>query len=116
MADHNRRGGTGNTLHVVMFGHPHTFKAPALGVGRHIPGIVQSRAWVCVFGDAYQFKNRKFGHFGLLPIAECLMAECLVAERSVAESSEEHTSELQSRGHLVCRLLLEKTNDNTINN
>src|SRR5437870_8599883 len=27
---------------------------------------------------------------------------------SVAERSEEHTSELQSRGHLVCRLLLEK--------
>src|SRR5439155_8161828 len=26
----------------------------------------------------------------------------------VAERSEEHTSELQSRGHLVCRLLLEK--------
>ena len=24
--------------------------------------------------------------------------------------SEEHTSELQSRGHLVCRLLLEKKN------
>src|SRR5207253_9660814 len=27
--------------------------------------------------------------------------------------SEEHTSELQSRGHLVCRLLLEKKNTNT---
>src|SRR5207253_9323245 len=27
--------------------------------------------------------------------------------------SEEHTSELQSRGHLVCRLLLEKKNDTT---
>src|SRR5690625_2954300 len=27
---------------------------------------------------------------------------------SVAMRSEEHTSELQSRGHLVCRLLLEK--------
>src|SRR5690625_6516680 len=26
----------------------------------------------------------------------------------VAARSEEHTSELQSRGHLVCRLLLEK--------
>src|SRR5437870_10763622 len=26
--------------------------------------------------------------------------------------SEEHTSELQSRGHLVCRLLLEKKNQN----
>src|SRR5439155_12613856 len=27
---------------------------------------------------------------------------------SVFERSEEHTSELQSRGHVVCRLLLEK--------
>src|SRR5690625_5716884 len=27
---------------------------------------------------------------------------------SIADRSEEHTSELQSRGHLVCRLLLEK--------
>src|SRR5690625_6759483 len=40
-----------------------------------------------------------------------------------AARSEEHTSELQSRGHLVCRLLLEKkkkkiikkSNDNTKN-
>src|SRR5439155_9061240 len=30
------------------------------------------------------------------------------AERAAALRSEEHTSELQSRGHLVCRLLLEK--------
>src|SRR5437870_8984273 len=29
--------------------------------------------------------------------------------------SEEHTSELQSRGHLVCRLLLEKKKIGTIN-
>src|SRR5437870_9203565 len=28
--------------------------------------------------------------------------------------SEEHTSELQSRGHLVCRLLLEKKNQRII--
>src|SRR5690625_6840250 len=28
----------------------------------------------------------------------------------IVERSEEHTSELQSRGHLVCRLLLEKKN------
>src|SRR5207253_3332675 len=28
-----------------------------------------------------------------------------------ADRSEEHTSELQSRGHLVCRLLLEKINN-----
>src|SRR5690625_6164712 len=29
-------------------------------------------------------------------------------EVDLADRSEEHTSELQSRGHLVCRLLLEK--------
>src|SRR5437870_9058793 len=32
------------------------------------------------------------------------------AMRSRRRRSEEHTSELQSRGHLVCRLLLEKKN------
>src|SRR5690625_2932324 len=31
--------------------------------------------------------------------------------RSEERRSEEHTSELQSRGHLVCRLLLEKKNN-----
>src|SRR5690625_6995408 len=31
----------------------------------------------------------------------------------VPQRSEEHTSELQSRGHLVCRLLLEKKNANS---
>src|SRR5947209_10080720 len=30
--------------------------------------------------------------------------------------SEEHTSELQSRQYLVCRLLLEKKNTNKVNN
>src|SRR5207253_4079538 len=30
------------------------------------------------------------------------------------QRSEEHTSELQSRGHLVCRLLLEKKNTKTM--
>src|SRR5690625_6300930 len=30
------------------------------------------------------------------------------------ERSEEHTSELQSRGHLVCRLLLDKKNSKSV--
>src|SRR5439155_19627493 len=39
----------------------------------------------------------------------------MIAERArrsfpMVRRSEEHTSELQSRGHLVCRLLLEKKN------
>src|SRR5690625_7008728 len=32
---------------------------------------------------------------------------------SIVRRSEEHTSELQSRGHLVCRLLLEKKNESS---
>src|SRR5690625_5409162 len=34
----------------------------------------------------------------------------VISNRASVLRSEEHTSELQSRGHLVCRLLLEKTN------
>src|SRR5690625_6244143 len=38
------------------------------------------------------------------------MAKLMTLEmgKPITERSEEHTSELQSRGHLVCRLLLEK--------
>src|SRR5690625_5322988 len=51
----------------------------------------------------------------------CRRRSCSVRSTSATRSSwtprrsEEHTSELQSRGHLVCRLLLEKKkNDKTI--
>src|SRR5439155_17350585 len=37
-------------------------------------------------------------------------ASAVSRRRVTALRSEEHTSELQSRGHLVCRLLLEKKN------
>src|SRR5690625_5884506 len=47
---------------------------------------------------------------GILPCELC--AHCAASPASPAgqdgRRSEEHTSELQSRGHLVCRLLLEK--------
>src|SRR2546422_6552354 len=36
----------------------------------------------------------------------------VLGAKAVAGRSEEHTSELQSRLHLVCRLLLEKKNNN----
>src|SRR5437660_6181550 len=38
-----------------------------------------------------------------------------VGQRVWLSRSEEHTSELQSRGHLVCRLLLEKKKKNKNN-
>src|SRR3712207_8073535 len=47
---------------------------------------------------------------GLMGLAHQIVA--LVIERRIEEEarSEEHTSELQSRQYLVCRLLLEKKN------
>src|SRR5437870_6574403 len=47
-----------------------------------------------------------------VPAAEALYIGDMVVdiETALAARSEEHTSELQSRGHLVCRLLLEKKN------
>src|SRR5439155_14747433 len=48
----------------------------------------------------------------LVELAELLLAPVhageLFIEAFMEVRSEEHTSELQSRGHLVCRLLLEK--------
>src|SRR5207253_10539689 len=50
-------------------------------------------------------------------VARRIAAALLGGDRDLAdqlgeERSEEHTSELQSRGHLVCRLLLEKKKNN----
>src|SRR5437870_7464037 len=41
---------------------------------------------------------------------DSLLAYSAVCAGGLDTRSEEHTSELQSRGHLVCRLLLEKKN------
>src|SRR5436305_11280976 len=48
----------------------------------------------------------------ILPVGQ-LPADLLhyTLPRSAGSRSEEHTSELQSRPHLVCRLLLEKKNE-----
>src|SRR5690625_5250410 len=45
---------------------------------------------------------------GTLKIRRFTAAAAMLAAGSLVLRSEEHTSELQSRGHLVCRLLLEK--------
>src|SRR5216684_8205983 len=42
------------------------------------------------------------------PRARCCAPPCPPTGRPARRRSEEHTSELQSRLHLVCRLLLEK--------
>src|SRR5690625_3376763 len=49
-------------------------------------------------------------HFGTgrPELAEASGTRLLAEAAQLVRRSEEHTSELQSRGHLVCRLLLEK--------
>src|SRR2546422_8568674 len=53
-------------------------------------------------GSGYRtalFHSGRFAYLGM---------EAIIRNRRYAKRSEEHTSELQSRLHLVCRLLLEK--------
>src|SRR5437870_11941282 len=53
---------------------------------------------------------------GAGPNGESVIAQRVQAAWAVGRPlrSEEHTSELQSRGHLVCRLLLEKKKKNIL--
>src|SRR5690625_7596734 len=52
------------------------------------------------------------GHLALVERARELADHVILTDfvNPLQFRSEEHTSELQSRGHLVCRLLLEKKN------
>src|SRR5947209_17015537 len=61
---------------------------------------------IATIGPAPIFERRQSA------IIERTMKQGLIAEMN-AKRSEEHTSELQSRQYLVCRLLLEKKNDST---
>src|SRR5690625_6302514 len=53
-----------------------------------------------------------FAHLGVMVLAGALLFPALqrhtAATEMLEDRSEEHTSELQSRGHLVCRLPLQK--------
>src|SRR5690625_6212828 len=53
-----------------------------------------------------QFLAREFAPHGIR--VNAIIPGFFPAEQNRKIRSEEHTSELQSRGHLVCRLLLEK--------
>src|SRR3989442_15505359 len=56
-----------------------------------------SCSWACMRGSVAAFSPASPAHRG-----------SDAGENAATERSEEHTSELQSRPHLVCRLLLEK--------
>src|SRR5690625_6907297 len=70
-------------------------------------GLIQNHKGFAVKGFAAH-KGQRCGHD--TAVAQTVIggtsAEALV--QNIPKRSEEHTSELQSRGQLVCRLLLEK--------
>src|SRR5690625_6149206 len=59
-----------------------------------------------VFNRAVAEKAVMFG----LAVGAQINQTSVFARKNYFYRSEEHTSELQSRGHLVCRLLLQKNN------
>src|SRR6266508_4981332 len=63
-------------------------------------------------GDYAGLAPWRIGAFTSLAIAEYTNRTTGTPAGSASSRSEEHTSELQSRGHLVCRLLLAKKNKN----
>src|SRR5690625_5833372 len=62
---------------------------------------------------AYILKKEEGSTPDYLLIATGSEVSIALEAAQILERSEEHTSELQSRGHLVCRLLLEKENKKT---
>src|SRR2546429_1537245 len=76
------------------------------------PWVLLERRSVTIAG-----RSKKAFRFQVEPPADAPRGECRFmiaiegvepAQQTVIRRSEEHTSELQSRLHLVCRLLLEK--------
>src|SRR2546429_5647113 len=65
--------------------------------------------YTTLFRSLSDTRTKRFSYRWADPCDSCWeTARCWICGGSNATRSEEHTSELQSRLHLVCRLLLEK--------
>src|SRR5690625_5651064 len=77
--------------------------------GRRVHFQIQNKGWVTAVVEhvLIRFAHR-VPHQSVFyrPAVDVKVLQIRLAAREIR--SEEHTSELQSRGHLVCRLLLEK--------
>src|SRR6266702_6951872 len=89
--------------------------AGAAFLDEHDPGWWEHDGYRCILGQRCPLElpdggpSRYYLHAGALSGIHVPPDRPLLAEHEIhAWRSEEHTSELQSRGHLVCRLLLEK--------
>src|SRR5437870_12677931 len=80
----------------TLFPYTTLFRSRDHGLGHVVPRGPQTAR-----GDHEPRAGQGFGYGGADRVGP-------IGDGGVACRSEEHTSELQSRGHLVCRLLLEK--------
>src|SRR5207253_6330084 len=68
-----------------------------------------SKCWCsCSFWPSGTCTSGSAGRWNGIEPGGCAAVKRVIETKEVQGRSEEHTSELQSRGHLVCRLLLEK--------
>src|SRR3712207_8351773 len=78
---------------------------------RAVEGFLARPDAAVVYGDGVHVdeRGRELGLYPTLdPDPEALSRRCFICQPAAFLRSEEHTSELQSRQYLVCRLLLEK--------
>src|SRR5699024_11560344 len=86
-------------------------------VGKYIRNVVIMSALICMFIFALCYLGIANDPDTGVPDAapgNSAISSSIELFTSMAFRSEEHTSELQSRFDLVCRLLLEKKNNNMI--
>src|SRR2546422_7214180 len=94
----------------TLFPYTTLFRSLPVRDAHHVEMVDRSRPGRHVWKD-----DRPLGVGEELVVAACPLPALLVPLRQMTKlhRSEEHTSELQSRLHLVCRLLLEKKKENT---
>src|SRR3712207_8837439 len=87
----------------TLFPYTTLFRSPGLIAWLAILMLATAAAWQ-VYWNGCIWKNRSVAGLG----AGLISSQVALVVHGLTDRSEEHTSELQSRQYLVCRLLLEK--------
>src|SRR3712207_7730432 len=89
----------------TLFPYPTLFRSEVSGDARALAGGLLVLAGALSYAGGALYFQRRFATLPPLAVVAGTLVGCAVR-------SEEHTSELQSRQYLVCRLLLEKKKKN----